>query len=334
MEKEKLFSQLCSVYENVKDNYGRFVDRDTGELIQQMTIHDFCLTERWRPAVEKLRSLRDMYGSEAKKRDDYVRTKAMLPGATLSGLFDLREEMNNSTGRMEVKSRVTSHLKEHTGWLCIDIDAQDNTDLASMKTVLRTLRHRQEIALMMLSCSGTGYFALIPLAYPHRHKEQFAALLAEYDSIGIHLDRQCADVTRVRFASYDAHPFINLNAVPYTGILEESAALLPKAPLRSSRQYENNVDNDISKVDVLVRRLEESHIDITNDYHDWVMVGFALSRLPEPWGRQFFHRVSALCPKYNTAKCDKQFDHCKSANSVKLGTFFKICRDHGITLRY
>ncbi len=328
-----IFNVPCSIYENVKDNYGRFVDRTTGECIQQMSLRDFCLTERWKPIVDKLRALREEYGPEAKKREDYVRTKAMLPGATMSGLFELREVFNERTQRNEVKSRITANLKQHTGFLCIDIDAQDNTGLSSMKMVLRTLRHRPEVALLMKSCSGTGYFALIPLEYPDRHKEQFAALLREYAALGINLDRQCGDVTRVRFASYDAQPYINTQAIPYAGLLNTNRPIAPVAPRMSHFAHApESTDDLINKVDALVRRIEYSSIDITNDYGDWFRIGFALANLPEPFGRQFFHRVSAMCSKYNAAACDAKFNELSHPQKIGIGTFFNICKDYGITL--
>ena len=40
-----MFDEVCSIYESAQDAYGRFVDRETGECIQQMTIREFCLTD-------------------------------------------------------------------------------------------------------------------------------------------------------------------------------------------------------------------------------------------------------------------------------------------------
>ena len=58
------FDVLCSVYTDAHDNYGRFVDMETGEIIQQMTIREFCLTNRWKPVVEKLRAMVAQYGEK------------------------------------------------------------------------------------------------------------------------------------------------------------------------------------------------------------------------------------------------------------------------------
>lgn len=326
------FDIQCSIYRDVKDNYGRFVDCETGECIQSLTIREFCLTDRWKPVVDRLRDLRRVYGAQAKKMDEYTTTKAMLPGATLSGLFAIKDVYNEKSGRTETKSRITANLAQHTGFLCIDIDAQDNCSLGDMAMVLRTLRHRTEVALLMRSCSGTGYFALIPLAYPDRHKQQFAALLHEYAALGINLDRQCGDVTRVRFASYDEHPYINVNAIPYDGLKDTSIApaLAPKTPVYGRMETEDDL---IGKVERLVQKLEYTHTDITENYDDWYRVGFALANLPGEWGRHFFMRVSAINPNFNQQEAEYKFSHLQNPARITIGTFFSMCRDRGITLK-
>ena len=335
-----MFDVLCSIYTDAHDNVGRYCDPATHQSVQQMTIRDFCLTDRWKPVVTQLRDMVAKYGAkEAKKREDYKQTKTLLPGATLSGLFELREvtseKVNRQTGEVfavtELVSRRTAHLLQHTGFLCIDIDLQDNQSLSDMKTILRTLRHRPEVALLMQSCSGTGYFALIPLAYPQYHKEQFRALLREYAALGIVIDKQCGDVTRIRFASYDAHPYINPNVIPYSGIDLGAQMLAPKAAVYAPRTESS--DDLVNKVERLVEKLEQHRIDITNDYADWFRVGFALANLPEPFGRNFFHRVSSICEKYNASLCDQKFNALSRPDRIGIGTFFNICSQYGITLK-
>jgi len=334
------FDVLCSVYTDAHDNYGRFVDMETGEIIQQMTIREFCLTERWKPVVEQLRAMVAQYGEkEAKARDDYRQTKTLLPGATLSGLFEQREveveKTNRRTGEKftvrEMVSRRQAHLLQHTGFLCIDIDHQDNQSLADMKVILRTLRHRPEVALLMKSCSGTGYFALIPLAYPQYHRQQFAALIREYGALGITLDRKCADVTRIRFASYDDKPYINANAIPYSGVDLGEQMLAPKAAVYSQRIETD--DELVAKVERLVQKLEMTHTDITNDYDIWIRIGMSLACLPEPWGSKFFHRVSAISQKYNPSDCQRKFDYNSNPTTISINYFFARCKEYGITLK-
>lgn len=302
-----IFDVKCSVYRSAKDRIG------TGD----MTIAEFLLGERWKEPVLRLRDMVAEYGPlEAKKHEDYKLTKQQLPGATLSGLFSRRKG---------------DCLIQHTGFVAIDIDLGDNTSIGNFGTILRTLRHRAEVAMYMRSCSGTGYFALIPLAYPEHHKEQFRALQKEYAAMGIVLDNACSDITRIRFASYDEHPYVNEQAIPYMGVDLGSQTLAPRAAIYGG--HVDSMDSKVQAVETLVSRLEMHHIDITDSYNDWYRIGFALANLPNPIGRQMFHRVSAICKKYNPQECDKKFDTLQRPEKIGLGTFFHICEDYGITLK-
>ena len=302
-----IFDVKCSVYRSAKDRIG------TGD----MSIAEFLLGERWKEPVLRLRDMVAEYGPlEAKKHEDYKLTKQQLPGATLSGLFSRRKG---------------DCLIQHTGFVAIDIDLGDNTSIGNFGTILRTLRHRAEVAMYMRSCSGTGYFALIPLAYPEHHKEQFRALQKEYAAMGIVLDNACSDITRIRFASYDEHPYVNEQAIPYMGVDSGSQTLAPRAAVYGG--HVDSMDSKVQAVETLVSKLERHHIDITDSYNDWYRIGFALANLPNPIGRQMFHRVSAICKKYNPQECDKKFDTLQSPEKIGLGTFFHICEDYGITLK-
>ena len=302
-----IFDVKCSVYRSAKDRIG------TGD----MSIAEFLLGERWKEPVLRLRDMVAEYGPlEAKKHEDYKLTKQQLPGATLSGLFSRRKG---------------DCLMKHTGFVAIDIDLGDNTSIGNFGTILRTLRHRAEVAMYMRSCSGTGYFALIPLAYPEHHKEQFRALQKEYAAMGIVLDNACSDITRIRFASYDEHPYVNEQAIPYMGVDLGSQTLAPRAAVYGG--HVDSMDSKVQAVETLVSKLEMHHIDITDSYNDWYRIGFALANLPNPIGRQMFHRVSAICKKYNPQECDKKFDTLQRPEKIGLGTFFHICEDYGITLK-
>ena len=302
-----IFDVKCSVYRSAKDRIG------TGDI----TIAEFFIGERWKEPVLRLREMVSAYGPlEAKKHEDYKLTKQQLPGATLSGLFSRRKG---------------DCLIQHTGFVAIDIDLGDNTSIGNFGTILRTLRHRAEVAMYMRSCSGTGYFALIPLAYPEHHKEQFRALQKEYAAMGIVLDNACSDITRIRFASYDEHPYVNEQAIPYMGVDLGSQTLAPRAAVYGG--HVDSMDSKVQAVETLVSKLERHHIDITDSYNDWYRIGFALANLPNPIGRQMFHRVSAICKKYNPQECDKKFDTLQRPEKIGLGTFFHICEDYGITLK-
>lgn len=356
-----MFDEICSIYEDAHDARGRFVDCETGECIQQMTIREFCLTDRWKPYVQQLRRMRVEFGSNAKKMPEYIETKKMLPGATLSGLFALYEDDSlTHPGQRVMVSRRETHLKQHTGWLAIDIDLADNKHLTQFDNVRFVCQYRPEIALLMRSCSGSGYFGLVRLAYPDRHKDQFKALLKDYAACGIMLDKSCGNIGRVRFASWDdpEHIYINEKATAYTGLNDQVVMPLPLSRQHRSSHtetYNGNTGADgvvigdwrndtpeiiYRKVKRLVEKVEQRHVDLMEGpeagYIEWVYCGMSLYHLVGQDGYDFWKRLSQFRPSDSTcghhesdfAKRWSSFAHYP--NTVNF--FFKQCKDKNITL--
>ena len=336
-----MFDEICSVYESAQDAQGRFVYRETGECIQQMSIREFCLTDRWKPYVQRLRAMRQELGSKAKKMPEYIETKKMLPGATLSGLFALYEDDSlTHPGQRVMVSRRESHLKQHTGWLAIDIDLADNMQMSNFENVRMICRFRPEIALLMRSCSGSGYFGLVKLAYPERHKEQFKALLKEYAAIGITLDKACSNIGRVRFASWDdpEHIYINENVVPYKGLEGEQSQLVSLASRQTYRSHHENVgyrteDNSHfweqqraqdRLIEVIVQELVGNHRNIAESYDEWVKVGWALRS--HPYGIHLFHQLSRCSSKYNEAQTNLKWQQLGNSQTVTYNYLVHACK--------
>ncbi len=338
-----MFDEICSIYSDALDNVGRYVDRETGECITQMTIREFCLTDRWKPYVQQLRRMREEFGNKAKKMPEYIETKKQLPGATLSGLFALYDDeciRRDGSKFMAPVSRRETHLKQHTGWLAIDIDLADNAQVSNFENVRMICRFRPEIALLMRSCSGSGYFGLVKLAYPDRHKEQFKALLKDYAAIGIMLDKACSNIGRVRFASWDdpEHIYINEKVVPYKGLEGEEVQLVSLASRQAYRSHDANAEykvDDNAKfweqkrvqdrlIEVIVQELVNNHKNITESYDEWVKAGWAL-RL-HPYGLALFHQLSRCSSKYNEAQANLKWQQLGSSQTVTYNYLIHACK--------
>lgn len=354
-----MFDEICSIYSDALDNVGRYVDQETGECIQQMSIREFCLTDRWKPYVEYLRALRKEYGAKAKKMPEYIKTKKRLPGATLSGLFEIRDdECTRRDGSKYIApvSRRETHLKQHTGWLAIDIDLADNNHLSDFDNVRKLAGFRPEIALLMRSCSGTGYFGLVRLAYPDRHKDQFKALLKEYAAFGIMLDRQCGNIGRVRFASWDdpEHIYINKGAVAYKGLDVSGVELTPtpcyyrtfshvsngvsgcNSGYRKCSWEDDTPDIVYLKAQRLVSKIEAKGIDIMGNYEEWVKCGISLYSIDHVAGLDMWRRISRFRPPDSNARRESELRRMwpQFANYPKVteNTFIKMCHKSDIFL--
>ena len=291
-----IFQTHISVYNGVTDNTGT-----------RMPLGTFLFCKEYKDDILRLRAVFDKEKRNALKRS--------LPQATISGVFS--------------PTRAKNNLSQHSGLICVDIDAKDNPDILDWETLKQDLSVLPQIAYCALSVSGKGLFLVIPLRYPEKHLQQFRQLQIDFRKMGIMIDSACSDITRLRCLSYDEHPIINENATLYEGVYVEK----PKhKSFPTCFIYEG--ENTSAEVAVCCRKIQQCGIDITASYDDWLKVGCALATLGEN-GRSLFHICSRQNAKYNSAKTDKMFTDLLRRNyqQVNIGTFFWMCKQYGITTK-
>ena len=291
-----IFQTHISVYNGVTDNTGT-----------RMPLGTFLFCKEYKDDILRLRAVFDKEKRNALKRS--------LPQATISGVFS--------------PTRAKNNLSQHSGLICVDIDAKDNPDILDWETLKQDLSVLPQIAYCALSVSGKGLFLVIPLRYPEKHLQQFRQLQIDFRKMGIMIDSACSDITRLRCLSYDEHPIINENATLYEGVYVEK----PKhKSFPTCFIYEG--ENTSAEVAVCCRKIQQCGIDITASYDDWLKVGCALATLGES-GRSLFHICSRQNAKYNAAKADKMFTDLLRRNyqQVNIGTFFWMCKQYGITTK-
>lgn len=300
-----LLDTRISVYNGVTDNVGVICP-----------LRFFLFSKRHKSDVERVRSL---YGSESYKSE-----KLHLPMAAISGTF---------------KYRKLDGLIEHTGLICIDIDAKDNPHLDMERDVRSRLIELPYVFYAGKSVGGNGYFAIIPLLHKGLHRQHYCSLKSEFFKMGITIDKACGDVTRTRFISFDENYYINEEAELYDGLESENewqnrrsenrASVMPNV----SDSNGNTVFTEEQKVELCVRLIEERRIDITEGYSNWVSIGASLASLGEN-GRSFYHRVSRMNSGYKYAQTDRKFTNVMNTmRSFRIGYFFDICYKYGITFR-
>lgn len=291
-----IFQTHISVYNGVTDNTGT-----------RMPLGTFLFCKEYKDDILRLRAVFDKEKRNALKRS--------LPQATISGVFSPTRAKNNHS--------------QHSGLICVDIDAKDNPDILDWETLKQDLSVLPQIAYCALSVSGKGLFLVIPLRYPEKHLQQFRQLQIDFRKMGIMIDSACSDITRLRCLSYDEHPIINENATLYEGVYVEK----PKhKSFPTCFIYEG--ENTSAEVAVYCRKIQQCGIDITASYDDWLKVGCALATLGES-GRSLFHICSRQNAKYNATKTDKMFTDLLRRNyqQVNIGTFFWMCKQYGITTK-
>lgn len=287
----EIFKTEISVYNGVTDNIGTV-----------QPLGDFLFSARHKAEIEALRLVGDK-----RERD---RRKRLLSQATISGVFS--------------PTRSKSGLVGHTGLICADIDAKENPGVTDWEELKRGLAVLPQVAYCARSVSGRGVFAIIPLAYPGEHMRQFRQLQLDFRRMGITIDSACGDVTRLRCQSFDPLPVVNEHATPYAGLYTE--------PPRQRAAYAASGDSTLEAVARCCDAIERSGTDITYGYPQWLRVGCSLASLGEA-GREAFHTCSRQNDGYNAERADRLFSDLvrRGYTDIGIGTFFHICREHGIT---
>ena len=183
-----------------------FKDYETPNNPKTVNLLTWLTSDKYKDQVNMVRSL--------PTKDERDTIKATLPAITPSGLFHRRE---------------AKALIKHSGLIQFDIDFNgNNRDISNYAELKEQLCNIIHVAYCGLSVSGTGFWGLIPLAYPEHHKQQFEALKQAFRLTGIELDNKPSNVASLRGYSYDSETYFNHNAKPFTGLPPQPVYTKPK----------------------------------------------------------------------------------------------------------
>lgn len=255
-----------------------------------------------------LENIRDGYWQdEVLKYRSTKKGKKYLPSVTISGLFSQRND---------------SSKEAHSGFLAIDIDDLED----SGEDVKYILSQDKYIYSAFISVSGKNVCAIIRVD-PDNHRRAFQGfskyLLEKYS---IEVDSSGINESRLRFVSYD--PFLYLNEK--APIFRSYLPVQKKRTLPPPIVIEGNLDRIISE-------MVDRSVNCTEDYRDWIKVGFALASELGESGRDKFHALSTISGKYDSKTCDKKYDNLlKSKNngtrSASIATVYWYAKHAGIEL--
>jgi hypothetical protein len=254
--------------------------------------------------VEQIRNTTD------KKIRDKLKSK--LPAITPSGLFSKRN---------------SNSLIKHSGFIQIDIDFKDNIHITNYSNLKKQIRNIREIAYCGLSVSGKGYWGLIPISEPRKHKQHFEALFLKFKSLGVIIDKSCKDISRLRGYSFDNDAYFNHSATKFNLVLKkENNRIKPNNYFKT-----NNSESTRNSVEKNINALQEKRIDIAIDYETWFSIGCSIANEFGEYGRNYFHIISRISNKYTESKAEKQYNHClKNRYNYNIATFFFYCKKNNV----
>jgi hypothetical protein len=223
---------------------------------------------------------------------------------------------------------VKTNLKPN-GLMQLDFDFKDNPLIIDWADFRDQLSSKINIiGYAGLSLSGFGVWALLPLKYPERFKEQYNSLEEYFFEYDIILDPACKNYKLPRFYSYDPHAYFHFDAEVYEKYQSDS---VPKTIQTPKHVYTKSID----QLESYINEIQNAKIDIAPTYEQYVALSFAFAETYGMAGEDYFLSICEQHSIHNDAKARKQFQYALKRNSgkIKIATFYKYCKDSGISLQ-
>lgn len=85
-------------------------------------------------------------------------------------------------------------------------------------------------------------------------------------------------------------------------------------------------------LELIVKRIESSAVDIAPNYADWRDLGFALADALGESGRNYYHRLSRFYPSYSESETNKQYSACLASHGhgVTIKTIYHLAKSSGV----
>lgn len=213
---------------------------------------------------------------EKKRRD----LKKHLPNYTISGRFD--------------KGRSDKSMLEHSNLIGIDFDHVQNVN-----GLVNLLKVDPYTFAVFKSVSHTGVCAIVKID-GKKHLESFNGLSQYYwDKYKVSIDQSCKNISRIRYVSFDPDLHINEKSKVFKTYIEESKS-----------NDDDRIPHSDKRFGFVLKNIEESRKDLTENYVVWVKLGFAIAHQYGQHGLDFFIAISRFSDKYTEEECIKQYELC------------------------
>ena len=281
--------------------------------------------------TETIRTLLHLEGEDRYKEEK----KRLLPSVTFGGVFDYR---SNSSKTLQEKGK--EGLLSLSGLITIDIDHISQTGL-SLEALRKKLSWDTEtgVRLIFVSPSGDGLKLVCKASTPIRdssHYEEIFQALRHYINTAYSgeveiVDKSGKDVTRLCLLPFDGEAILRDWESTFHPELHPLPSTQPETSGTDySRLLQEWEDSQEDGVEEIVRRVEESGVDIAPEYSDYIPLVYSFTALGDR-GLPLLHRVCQLSPKYNRENTDKDWEECrKSPQTQDIGYFVNLCKRWGI----
>lgn len=272
--------------------------------------------DKYKSQVEEVRQAQ---GEERKRK------KAALPAVTVSAIMQGGHAKENVTRQTDV--------------ICIDFDKKDNEHLRNFAELKTLIADVPFVGYCGSSCSGEGFFILMPIVAPYRFAEQYAAAVEYFKGYGLTADTSCKDITRLRFVTYDPKPYINEQPKAFNFIAGQTADdTTTQHTAKKGILSPVEATNAALRVVDYLEAAEAVRSKIADDYETAQRMAFAFATSfgDTEAGRKLYDRYCRLSVKYSEEWATEKYNNAvakghKGKDGVSIASFFQLCKDNGVT---
>lgn len=277
-----------------------------------------------------------------KTGDDLV--KKAIQG--LSKLIGKTERAKFKSGNFEAvspsgifeKGRTKTGLTIHSGIMCADFDGFK--DEAEYQLHFKNFKADEHTLLCFRSPSGLGLKVFVKVPPCKDYKEHYLRYEAYKQFVNNETwDDKCKDVSRACFIGFDPDVYLNKNSKIFTETHSNSDNRASKKTPKSrivSKKTQSVLNNDAwstqEKLEACIKVQSKNGVDITEDYDDWMNIGFALESEFGEGGRNYYHEISSYSHEYDQQLCDEQYNKGLNGTGggITIGTLFRRFNDCGV----
>ncbi|TXD56913.1 DUF3987 domain-containing protein [Polaribacter sp. IC066] len=267
----------------------------------------------------EISNIRDLINSDEKEQADKL--KKQLLAFTVSGTC------NNG--------RSVDKLETYSQYVILDID---KLSISQLKEIINLSRLAPYTYASFVSPSGKGLKIIVKInTSKEHHKEAYKQVVDYYEqTFNIEIDTSGSDICRLCFMSFDEDCFINPTATTFAVNTKPIEVEIPLEKVKPSKEVKSikTGNSSIIKIETYIAEIEKTATDITDNYKEWVKIGFAISEEYGETGRDYFHRISKFHPNYNAQECDIQYTKCINGKSsgVSISTFYYLAHQNNINI--
>lgn len=283
------------------------------------------LGQKYKRQIDKIRSI-DRKNNEKL----YKQMKAQLPSYTVSCICG--------------KSRKLEDVKHINNVIAIDIDEHDNPNL-TVGEIKEIVNKMPFVRYSALSVGGKGVFCLIPFNRQYANIDDFIgvfnALQVDFYSKGIIIDKQCKDITRLRFISYDENAYNNRQCEIYNKLIlyplpSIDDVLTLHTAINHERTFVPPTYRDKIRIKEAFDYIQATHLIVTQNHSETLKLCNVFYSAFGDIGRDCIHILRMQRSGYDQMKVDNTFNYviAHTHTQYNLGFFFKLYHEAKENNRY